>query len=435
MRRLLVLVLAAIGAGLVPPPVWCDAPAPPAAPMTLRQAQDYALAHHPEIQAAGLQAQAADQVVRETRAAFFPQAVADLTGVAAGDSTRVAASGGLNNPSVFQRESNGLLVSQLITDFGRTSALTASSRFQAESAAQAARTVRARVLLEVNRAYFGVLGAKALVMVAQQTVEDRRLTLDRVSALAKANLKSSLDVSFAEVALGDATLLELRAKDRLDAAYAELATALGSRDEGVRALAEEPLPPPPPEDIDSLVRSALADRPELLAFRAQRDATLKMASAEKAERYPVVAAIGAVGFSPYRDDRLQPTYATAGVNVSVPVLTGGRLSAREQEAALRASAAARTLDDQENRIERDVRTSWLDARTAFKAIAITEQLLDSASRALELAESRYNLGISSIVELSQAQLQKTQAEIADATARYDYQLKRADLEFQVGTLR
>jgi outer membrane protein len=279
-----------------------------------------------------------------------------------------------------------------------------------------------------------VLGAQALLRVAHQTVEDRRLTLDRVSALAKANLKSSLDVSFAEVALGDATLLELRAKDRLDAAYAELATALGSRDEGVRALAEEPLPPPPSEDVASLVRSALADRPELLAFRAQRDAALKMASAEKAARYPVVAAIGAVGFSPYRDDRLEATYATAGVNVSVPVLTGGRLSAREQETALRASAAARTLDDQENRIERDVRTSWLDARTAFKAIAITGQLLDSASRALDLAESRYNLGISSIVELSQAQLQKTQAEIADATARYDYQLRRADLEFQIGAL-
>jgi outer membrane protein len=326
-------------------------------------------------------------------------------------------------------------VSQLITDFGRTSDLTSSSRYQAESAAQVARTVRARVLLEVNRAFFGVLRAKALLQVAEQTVEARRLTLDKVSALAKANLKSSLDVSFAEVALGDATLLNLRAQDRLEAAYAQLAAALGSRGQGVRALAEEPLFPAPPDSVDDLVRSALVGRPELLAVRAQREAAQKMAAAEKAGRYPVISAIGAVGFSPYRDDRLEETYATAGVNLSLPVLTGGRLSARAQEARLQASAAEKVLDDQENLIERDVRTAWLDTRTAYKAIAITERLLDSANRALDLAESRYNLGISSIVELSQAQLQKTEAEIADATARYDYQVKRADLAFQAGTLR
>jgi outer membrane protein len=298
-----------------------------------------------------------------------------------------------------------------------------------------ARAVRARVLLDVNRTFFGVLGAKALLQVAAQTVEDRRLTLDKVSALAKANLKSSLDVSFAEVALGDATLLRLRAEDRLEAAYAQLAAAMGSRDQGVRVLAEEPLFPVPPDRVEDLVSTALAGRPELLAVRAQRDAARKLATAERAERYPVIAAIGAVGFSPYRDDRLTETYATAGVNLSVPVFTGGRLSARAQESQLQASAAEQLIDDEANRIERDVRTAWLDARTAYKAIEVTGRLLDSASRALDLAGSRYNLGISSIVELSQAQLQKTEAEIADATARFDYQVKRADLDFQVGTLR
>lgn len=402
--------------------------------LTLKEAQEFALAHHPAVQAADLQRHAAEEGIRESRSAFFPQVLAIASAVAAGDQTRVAASGGLNNPTVFRRESNGLLVSQLITDFGRTSNRTSSSRFQAEASASTAVAVRARILFEVDRAYFGVLGAQALQRVADQTVEARSLVFDRVSALAKAFLKSGLDVSFAEVNLREATLLKLRAQDRLETGYAELSTALGLREERAFVLQEEALTKVP-QDLDSLIRSALTQRPDLLAVRAQREAAEKRAAAEKAEQYPLLAAIGGVGYSPYRDPRLAETYATGGVNFILPVFTGGRLQARAQEASFQATAAAKASEDEENRIERDVRIAWLGARTAFQAIEVTEALLESASRALELAESRYNLGISSIVELSQAQLQKTEAEIANTTARYDYQIRRANLDFQIGALR
>jgi outer membrane protein len=401
----------------------------------LREAQEFALAHHPQIQAAELRARAAGLVVREARAAYFPQVVANATAVAAGSATRIAASGGLNNPSVFERESNGLLVSQLLTDFGRTPALTASARYQAESAADTVQAVRARVLLEVNHDFFGVLGARALLEVAEQTVDARSLLLERVTALAQANLKSGLDVSFAEVALGEARLLLLRAQDQLQAASAQLATALGSRDAVARPLADEPLFAVPSENVDELIRTALEARPELLAARAHSEAAQQLAAAEKAGQYPVVSALAAVGFSPYRDDRLMSSYSAAGVNLSVPLFTGGRLSARAQEARLQASAVDRVLADEENQVERDVRVAWLAARTAYQAIDVTRATQESASRALELAQSRYDLGISSIVELSQAQLQKTQADIANASARYEYQRRRADLDFEVGVRR
>ncbi|HUL75705.1 MAG TPA: TolC family protein [Vicinamibacteria bacterium] len=435
MRRFPTLALAGLVVGLRPAPGLGREAAPPAAGLTLRQAQEFALAHHPEIQAADLRAQAAGAAVREARAAYFPQVLGTATAAAAGSETRIAAPGGLNNPTVFQRESNGLLVSQLVTDFGRTSSLAASARYQAESTTQTAEAVRARVLLGVNHAFFGVLGAKALLKVAEQTADERRLLLDRVTALAKANLKSSLDVSFAEVALGEARLLLLKAQDELQAANARLATALGLRDAAARELVDEPLFPLPPDDVEELIRTALDARPELRAARAQTEAARRLASAEKAAQYPVVSAVGAVGFSPYRDDRLTSTYSAAGVVVSVPLFTGGRLSARAQEAQLQAGASARILDDAQNRIEQDVRIAWLAARTAHEALEVTRATLESASRAQDLAQSRYELGISSIVELSQAQLQKTQADIADAAARYEYQQRRADLDFQVGVRR
>ena len=430
-RTATLLAVALIAAG---PSTGRGQDALPAGPLKLDAARRWALAHHPDVLAADFQAGAAEQGVREARSYFFPQVAATAVAAAAGDATRIAAPGALNNPSVFQRESNGLVASQLITDFGRTSSLTASSRFQAQSASEVARETRARVVLGVDDAFFGLLGARARLRVAEKTVDSRQLLLDRVKALAEAKLKSSLDVSFSEVSLGEATLLRLRAQDGVDGASARLVAAMGLRQVTTLEPLEEPLGPPPAEDAAQLVDRALTSRPELLALRAQREAADKFAAAERAARYPVLSALGAVGFSPYRDDRLEDTSATAGVILSVPVFTGGRLSARAQEAGLRASAVQQGLSLEEIRLQRDVRIAWLDARTAYRAIDVTQALLDSANRALELADTRYQLGASSIVELSTAQLQQTEAELANANARYDYLVRRSLLEFQVGAL-
>ena len=66
---------------------------------------------------------------------------------------------------------------------------------------------------------------------------------------------------------------------------------------------------------------------------------------------------------------------------------------------------------------------------------LTNQLFDQASQAQDLAEARYNLGLSSIIEVTQAQLNKTRAEIEQASARYDYQARIASLRYQMGTLK
>jgi outer membrane protein len=66
---------------------------------------------------------------------------------------------------------------------------------------------------------------------------------------------------------------------------------------------------------------------------------------------------------------------------------------------------------------------------------VTQQLLNQANQALDLAQSRYNLGLSSIVELSQAQLNQTQALIDQASAKYDYETQISALNFQIGALR
>ena len=139
--------------------------------------------------------------------------------------------------------------------------------------------------------------------------------------------------------------------------------------------------------------------------------------------------------TPYHQVGLNNQYSAIGVNVSVPLTNGNLYSARRAEANFRATAEQQSLQDLENRVARDVRIAWLEALTAFQRLALTDQLLMQASDALDLAQERYNLGLSSIVELTQAQLNQTRAQIEQATARYEYQSRNASLRFQIGILK
>jgi len=183
-------------------------------------------------------------------------------------------------------------------------------------------------------------------------------------------------------------------------------------------------------NVDALIAQAFVSRPEILSLEFQYRSAQKFHSAERDLFLPDVRAIGVVGDTPVRNPVLSNWYGAVGVNVGIPIFNGFLYSARTHEASLREQAAQDRVLDLRNRISRDVRTSWLNANTAYERVAVAQQLLDQSNLALDLAQTRYQLGLGSIVELSQAQLQQTQAQITTAQAGYDYRLALAILRYQ-----
>ena len=157
--------------------------------------------------------------------------------------------------------------------------------------------------------------------------------------------------------------------------------------------------------------------------------------AEHALNYPTISATGAAGVVPAGESTIPGRYGAVGVNVNIPIFNGGLFKARQSEAEFKAQAAAKNVTDLTNRVIRDVSVAYLNARTAFERVGLTDQLLEQAKLSLDLAQARYNLGLSSIIELSQAQLNLTTAEIANASARFDYEAQNAVVEYQVGLLK
>jgi outer membrane protein len=402
--------------------------------LSVKDAEAVALKNNPAISVARLEALASQQVTREVRSSLWPQAYANFTGVDSRDESRITA-GALTNSQIFPRAAAGASVSQLITDFGHTTNLVASARLHAQAENQNAVATKEQVLLAVDQAFYGTLQTHAVLRVAEQTVASRQLLADQVGALTKNKLKSDLDLSFANVNLAQAKLLYLDALNNDKSAMASLSAILGYSTLENFVLAEDAEPlMPPAADVDQLIADAFSARPEILSLEFESQSAEKLHRADRDQLLPTISALGAIGDAPFRDDHIQSAYGAVGVNMQVPIFNGFLYTAKAHEADLQAQAVLKRLADLRNRISRDVRTSWLNANTAFDRVSVNEQLLAQANLALDLAGTRYKLGLSSIVELSQAQLQQTQAEIGSAQAGYEYRLALAVLRYQTSGL-
>jgi outer membrane protein len=428
---------------LICTPLRAQMPAsPPASPasnpptsagreLTLAQAEALALKNNPQITIGKLRALIAHQYVREARSAFLPNAYLSVTAVDSNPGSRLSA-GGLNNPILFPRAAAGATVGQLITDFGRSTNLLSSSESQAKAEDQNAVAATAQIILAVDQSFYNALETKALVAVASQTVDSRQLLVDKIKALTDAKLKSDLDLSFARVDLARGKLLLLEARNNYQTSLASLSAILGYPDEQNFQLVEEQAAITPPSlDVLPLIQQALLQRPEVAALQDEVAAAQKFSSAEHDLQRPAISALGVVGEAPVRDNHIPNWYGAVGLNINIPIFNGFLFSARAKAADLQTDINRQRLAGLRNDIARDVRTSWQDTNRAFERLSVTQQLREQAGLALDLAQSRYNLGLGSIVEFSQAELQKTEADIADTDALYQYRLTQIVLAYTI----
>ena len=429
------LLLCAFAANAQTPPTSPLAPAAPSGgrKLTIQEAEALALKNNPQITVGKLRALVAKQEVREARSALMPTAALSLTAADSRAGSRIAA-GLLNNPVIYPRAAAGVSASQLITDFGRTGNLLGSSELSAKAEDENAAATRAQILLLVDQNFYSVLQAQALLQVAQQTVQSRGVIVDKIQALAQSKLKSDLDLSFVKVDLARARLLQLEAQNNYENSRAGLSALLGFPDEQDFHPVEDSAPTAAPAgDVVPLIEHAVQQRPEVAALQYQVDSAAKYGRAEHDLVRPTISALAAVGVAPVRDDHIDNWYGAAGVNINIPIFNGFLFNARAKAADMETEIQRQKLTDLRNNIARDVRNSWQQSLQDYQRMEVTRQFREQADQALDLAQTRYNLGLGSIVEYTQAELQQTEAQIADADARYRYRLSQLELAYTTGT--
>jgi outer membrane protein len=434
-----VITQTAVSAG---PQTTQSAPAPGGTMhLTRTQAEQLAIKNNPRISVGRLLALAQHQIYRQSRAAELPNFAAAVTAVDANEGSRIGA-GALTASRLLEHAGAGVTLSQLITDFGRTINLVSSSKLLEKAQNANALATTEDIVLATDQTFYNALQAQALLKVAQQTVTTRQSVEHQVEELAKSKLKSNLDLSFAQVNLSQAKLLQLDAQNNVDSTIAALTAILGFDKQVAYELTEENTQAPaPPPDVDVLINTALQQRPDLQALTYDQQAAEKFRRAQRDLLLPTISALGMAGGTPVRPDCfggcfpnyfISSWYGAVGVNMSIPIFNGFLFTAQSSEANYRAKAAAESTRDLRDTVVRDVRTAWLATNTAFQRVAVAEELAKEADLSLSLAQSRYQLGLGSIVELSQAQLQQTDAAIGYVNAQYQYRLSLSTLNFEIG---
>jgi outer membrane protein len=407
--------------------------------ITRTDAERLALKNNPRITASHLLALAAGQVTRETRSGELPQISGSITAEKAEDASRIGA-GALTDSRLYSHAGAGGSLSQLITDFGHTRDLVATSKLQQKAQDQTALATEQDVLLATDEAFYRLLDAQSLLDVAKSTVAARGSVQNLTSALTRSALKSDLDLNIASADLSQAQLLQLDAENAVTSASAALAAILATPADTLYHAVEDPetalLPPPSTGSSAAMNASAQTQRPDLQALRLNAAADQKFAAAQRLQHLPTISALAIGGATPVGPDGVfvPNWYAAGGVNLALPLFTGFRIDAQAQEARLRQKATEKQAQDLSDTIARDVRIALLNAQTAFRRIAVADQFRQQTAQAFALAQTRYKLGLSSIVELSQAQLQSTQAAVGAVNARYDYLLSLRSLDYARGQL-
>ncbi|GAA3763704.1 TolC family protein [Terriglobus aquaticus] len=403
-------------------------------PLTLAEAESIALANQPRLQAAQARANAAAARVRQTRSAYLPTAAFNATGVRVADTGTSTAAGALTTSALSNRFAYGGQLTQLVTDFGRTSALVSSSRYNEQAQESAATLTKAQVRLNVRAAFYQVLGAEAVLHAAQAAQSNRHLVAQQLNALAQSELRSTVDVNFAEVLASEADLAVVRAQSVVAQQRAHLTTAMGVSKTITAPLAESAMPGPLPPAPDALQSQAQSQRADLGIAEAQQKSAQQFATAEKRLQYPTLTVGAAAGDIPFRDHTLHDSYAAAGFNLNIPIFNGGLFTARRAEAESEARARSSDVAELHLEITEQVRNSWQRANEAYQSLAVTDRLVAQSKEALRLARARYDAGLGTIVELNEAQVNETSAEIAVADANYTYLSRRAELDFAAGLL-
>jgi TolC family type I secretion outer membrane protein len=417
-----------------------EAAAPSPLPRVVRSLDEcvaIALERHPGIGAADADVEAGRARIGQARSGYLPQLSGDwstnrqkssFSSRTGGPSN--AAGGAVSQANAFTFHQGAVSLSQTLFDFGQTFAAIRAAQARTDSLAADADTTRRQIVLEVKESYFGLLAARRLADVAEETVRSNEQQLAQARGRNEVGFAPRLDVTRSEVQLASAELDRLSARNNVSIAEVTLQNALGV--DGPLAFELEDVladPRPVPEERSALER-AYERRPELLSLLAEERAAEQDVAQRWRQLLPTVRGNANYGGSA-SDFPLEEQWSV-GAAVDVPIFDGGLTLSRVSEG----KAVLHSLRFEQQRLRQQialqVRTALLDVQRTAEAMRVTERATGQARENLELAEGRYQTGVGNVIELVDAQRARASADADYVRALYDHQIAVAALEQAIG---
>ena len=409
----------------------------PGKPINLEQCLAIALKYHPTLQASLAAVEASKARIEQALANYYPQV--SLNTAYSNSTYNVFGAG----PFFFGKTYNwtfydyytvGPTLTQNIYDFGRTPNTVKINRENTKASEQDLITTKQTVVFNVKQAYFGVIQALRIVGVAEETVRQIQEHLNQARAFLRAGTVPEIDVSQAEVDLATAELALIRARNGFQIAQVTLNNAMGLQ-ESLSFPIEDTLEFKKLEiTLEEILRAAYERRPEILQLKARQlgqEATVKVA---QASYYPILSGNatyvyhGIHAYELYWD-------LTVGATLTIPIFSG--FSSPNQVAE--AKANLKNLKAQEEATRQNVRLegeqAYLLLKEAEEGVRVTEKGLAQAEKKYGLATGRYNAGVGSPLEVTDAEVSLANARVDYIQSLVGYKIAEARIEKAMGLVR
>jgi outer membrane protein len=404
--------------------------------LSLEECQRRALREHPSLRSAAAGVEAARRRVGQAVSGLLPQVSGDYSVVrqkrSVGALIRGPGTGGPTATPIFNFHSGGFTLSQLLFDFGKTLNATRAALAEVESAGADRGATEQEVLLNVKLAYFDLIAARRLLVVAEETEAQNRRHLEEARSRYEVGVAPRFDVTQQEVQVANAELDALTARNNALLGRENLRNAIGLTapidfEPDDRALDHRAVA----VDEGATVERAYARRPELRSVRARKQAQEERVAALQKDYLPSVTGTG--NYSYTGSDAPEEEGWAIGAAVRLSIFNGGLTTAQVGEAraeVLRLAADEETL---RQRVALEVRQNMLNLRRTEDAIRVSAKAVEQAQESLAIAEGRYSAGVGNIIELTDAQVSLASARANHVRSLADYRSALAQLERAVGT--
>lgn len=407
--------------------------------LTLQEAIETGLRHHPSFSAAQGISQAQEARIGTAKANLYPQLnlFADYRRATANFAPSSQASTNLNqiissntSNDSFNNYGAALSLEQRIFDFGKTGAEIAFASEVLRASRWEEEAVRQNIVLDVKVAYFGLLQARSLVKVNEETVQQFEQHLEQAQEFFRVGTRPKFDVTKAEVDRTNAQLGLIVAKNAAEVAQVTLASAMGVPERKIGAMEETLVFQRFDIAEEEALQEALTHLPALLSLSAQRKAAQASVRAAGTKHFPVLS--GKADYT-YRGQEFPLVWNwNVGVNLTFPIFSGYLTQSQVAEARASLSEARANEEGVRQTIYLEVRKAYLNLIEAEERVRISDLVVRQAEENLELANGRFQVGVGNSVERTDAQVLLTDAKTSQIRALYDYTVAEARLEKAVG---
>lgn len=422
-----------------------DTPIELGSELTLQRAVELALQYHPARLAAQSEVGAAHERVGQARSALLPQVLGAAeylrsTDNGIGDTSYLTPLGfprypsngrNSNSADTFDNYLMGVSAYQYLFDFGRTRGVIDQRKAEADLERARLAFVDLDLVFRVTDRYYALLAAKQKVRVFDKAVAQRSEHLHEAEVKAEAGLKPEIDTYTAKAELARAKLHLVDAQNEVATAKVALDNAMGlgaSAPDYRQAdvLTYEEITEP----LDTYLQSAFRQRPDLQMLEDEARAAGARIAEFKSDYLPSIGATA--GYSARGQDIPAANNFDVGVLVTWPIFNGFLTDHAVAEAKMHQDAIGHAIQDLRQRIFLQVKSGYLNWQAARERIHRAEQTVAASRAELDLAEKRYETGLGTIIELTDAQRRFTEDEADYIDALAGFSIAKAALTRDTG---